>query len=186
MKYLLFIFLLVAALTSAGCTDAEHGVTTPTPQIVYVTVLVTPTSTQIIKTAAPTQAPILYTTKQTTILPSAAGCPTFVGSMPIPSPIALSGVGDGMVFFETVAPGKVKFNVATYSPSPKDDSCTDSQISFQLAGTSGCNSIESMQRNGRFYGTTTPATIPIDLPNGGKYSITTKGCYRWQIIITNG
>jgi tetratricopeptide (TPR) repeat protein len=46
MKYLLFIVLLVAVLITAGCVG-ENKITVgaPTPQIVYVTVLVTPTPT---------------------------------------------------------------------------------------------------------------------------------------------
>jgi len=48
MKYLLFIVLLVAILITAGCVggNKETVVTiTPTPNIVYVTVIVTPTQT---------------------------------------------------------------------------------------------------------------------------------------------
>ena len=45
MKYLLFIVLLVAVLVTAGCTGGNKTpAVTPTPQIVYVTVLVTPTA----------------------------------------------------------------------------------------------------------------------------------------------
>jgi len=44
MKYLLFIFLLIALLLSAGCVVQNNNPPVPpTPQIVYVTVLVTPT-----------------------------------------------------------------------------------------------------------------------------------------------
>jgi tetratricopeptide (TPR) repeat protein len=48
MKYLLFIVVLVAVVITAGCVggNKETVVTsTPTPQIVYTTVLVTPTPT---------------------------------------------------------------------------------------------------------------------------------------------
>lgn len=59
MKYLLFIFLLLAAVIFTGCIGGNRNsiVTTPTPQIVYVTVLVIPT-------------------QQTTVLPtiSTIGC----------------------------------------------------------------------------------------------------------------
>jgi hypothetical protein len=44
VKYLLFILLLVAVIITAGCVgENKNTVVTPTPQIVYVTVLVTPT-----------------------------------------------------------------------------------------------------------------------------------------------
>jgi hypothetical protein len=44
MKYLLFILLLVAILITAGCIAQNNNANVPpTPQIVYVTVLVTPT-----------------------------------------------------------------------------------------------------------------------------------------------
>jgi len=48
MKYFLFIILLMAVIFSAGCINpnVKSAVTsTPTPQIIYVTVLVTPTPT---------------------------------------------------------------------------------------------------------------------------------------------
>jgi hypothetical protein len=45
MKYLLFIVLLVAILITAGCISGnKETVVSPTPQIIYVTVTVTPTS----------------------------------------------------------------------------------------------------------------------------------------------
>jgi len=47
MKYLLLIALLVAIVITAGCVNpnVKSAVTsTPTPQIVYVTVTVTPTT----------------------------------------------------------------------------------------------------------------------------------------------
>ena len=46
MKYLLFIVLLVAVILSAGCVVQNNNPPVPpTPQIVYVTVLVTPSPT---------------------------------------------------------------------------------------------------------------------------------------------
>ncbi|MDO9549689.1 MAG: hypothetical protein Q7J03_01825 [Methanoregula sp.] len=58
MKYLLFIVLLVAVLATAGCTgENQTPAVTPTPQIVYVTVLVTPTPPMTTITTA-TTAPI--------------------------------------------------------------------------------------------------------------------------------
>ena len=44
MKYLLFIVLLVGIIITAGCIGGnQNSAVTPTPQIVYVTVLVTQT-----------------------------------------------------------------------------------------------------------------------------------------------
>jgi hypothetical protein len=46
MKYLLFILLLVVVVITAGCVGGnKETVVTPTPQIIYVTMTVTPTST---------------------------------------------------------------------------------------------------------------------------------------------
>jgi hypothetical protein len=57
MKYLFFIVLLVAVLITAGCVGGnKETVVTPIPQIVYVTVLVTPTPTSTVVLA---QDPIL-------------------------------------------------------------------------------------------------------------------------------
>jgi len=56
MKFLLFIVVLVAVIITAGCIGGkQNSVVTPTPQIVYVTVLVTPTPTS---TVARAQDPI--------------------------------------------------------------------------------------------------------------------------------
>ena len=57
MKYLLFIVLLVAVLVTAGCVGGNQNTpVTPTPQIIYMTVLVTPTP------AIPTPLPEITTT----------------------------------------------------------------------------------------------------------------------------
>ena len=51
MKYLLLIVLLVAVILSAGCVVQNNNPPVPpTPQIVYVTVLVTPTQAAIVPT----------------------------------------------------------------------------------------------------------------------------------------
>jgi hypothetical protein len=56
MKHLLFIILLVAVMITAGCVGQNQiSAAPPTPQIVYVTVLVTPTLTPA-STPAPTVA----------------------------------------------------------------------------------------------------------------------------------
>jgi hypothetical protein len=58
MKYLLFILLLMAILITAGCTGVPQNPRgTPTPQIVYVTVLVTPTPTATIAPIIATSPP---------------------------------------------------------------------------------------------------------------------------------
>ena len=52
MKYLLFIVLLVAILITAGCVGGNNEtVVTQTPQIIYVTATVTPTSISTINSA---------------------------------------------------------------------------------------------------------------------------------------
>jgi hypothetical protein len=52
MKYLILILLLVAILINAGCVGGNNNAAvTPTPQIIYVTVTVTPTSIPTIKSA---------------------------------------------------------------------------------------------------------------------------------------
>jgi len=62
MKYLLLIILLMAVLMTAGCVVQNNNPpVTPTPQIVYVTVLVTPTQTSIVTT------PLVTTTIPLTI-----------------------------------------------------------------------------------------------------------------------
>lgn len=55
MKYLLFVLLLIAVLLTAGCVGgSQNSIVTPTPQIVYVTAIATPTTiAQVITTATP-------------------------------------------------------------------------------------------------------------------------------------
>ncbi|MEI7856326.1 MAG: hypothetical protein WCH85_02365 [Methanomicrobiales archaeon] len=58
MKYLIFILILVTVLATAGCTVEEQTpAVTPAPQIVYVTVLVTPTTPSTTETTALTVPP---------------------------------------------------------------------------------------------------------------------------------
>jgi hypothetical protein len=58
MRQLLFTVLLVAVLVTAGCTGGKQApAATPTPQVVYVTVLVTPTATTAPPTTVATVAP---------------------------------------------------------------------------------------------------------------------------------
>lgn len=59
MKYLLFIVVLVAILATAGCTGGNQApAVTPTPQIIYVTVLVTPSAPVTTITTATTAPPV--------------------------------------------------------------------------------------------------------------------------------
>ena len=58
MKNLFYIVFLIAALIVAGCvSENQNTPTTPTPQIIYVTVLVTPTPAAVSEIPAATSAP---------------------------------------------------------------------------------------------------------------------------------
>lgn len=58
MKYILFIVLLVAVIITSGCIGGnQNSAVTPTPQIVYVTILVTPTPIVTIAPAMTTTTP---------------------------------------------------------------------------------------------------------------------------------
>jgi hypothetical protein len=60
MKYLPFFVLLLAILITAGCVGGnKNSAVTPTPEVVYVTVLVTPTPTIVLPT---TTMPIMERT----------------------------------------------------------------------------------------------------------------------------
>jgi len=58
MKYLLFLLFLVAGLITAGCMSGnQNSGVAPAPQIVYVTVLVTPTPTETVLSIKSTTMP---------------------------------------------------------------------------------------------------------------------------------
>jgi len=68
----LFALLLIGALFTAGCTNTVSKTETDTsaPQIIYVTVLVTPTETRIPFTETPTSIPIAAPSQPTTTNPT--------------------------------------------------------------------------------------------------------------------
>ncbi len=78
MKYLILIFLVVAALITAGCNDTGSGVPTPTisttpkpqivyvtvPQTVFVTVFVTPATLSVTTSKNPSTTPTPRMTRE--------------------------------------------------------------------------------------------------------------------------
>ena len=68
MKFLLLIVLLLAGIITAGCiSENQNSVATPTPQIIYVTVVVTPTpAINTTFTYTPTFKPLNLAEKTTT------------------------------------------------------------------------------------------------------------------------
>jgi hypothetical protein len=116
MKNLLFIVLLVAVLITAGCTGGnQNPVGTPTPQIVYVTVLVTPIPTTTVPTALTTT--VTGTVSETvTVIPDQSSYQTYTNNefkFSIQHPQSWTASGE----YVTTAGGGKKYKVIFDDPT---------------------------------------------------------------------
>jgi hypothetical protein len=171
MKYLLFIFLLIAIISVAGCISESKEKATPviTSPVITPSVIPTTAAQKMIKT--------------TTVVPTkTTPTPTVVPSKPIASPVTVNGTSGHTMRFYTVAPGIVKFTIR-YSSSlgDKGEFCSDDDRAIiRLAGASTDKTLYNDVAKNQYSGTTT-----YNLISPGNYSLTTKGCYGWQVNIDN-
>ena len=84
--------------------------------------------------------------------------------------------------FSTVAPGIVKFTIHYHAGlGDKGEFCADDdRATIRLAGASIDKTLYSDATKTAYAGTTT-----YNLISPGKYSLTTRGCYGWQVEIDN-
>jgi hypothetical protein len=119
----------------------------------------------------------------TTIIPTKTVAPTTLttpAGPAVPTPIKLSGIGSKMVYFETKEPGEVKFKIYYNISEGEYLKCTDDVALFRLAGTYNDNTL--------YYGPVYKLHDGIHTLNllfPGRYSITVKGCWGWNIVIDN-
>jgi hypothetical protein len=177
MKYLLFVVLLVAIIIIAGCASESKGKVTPEITSAVVTAPAIPTT--------PAQKTIEITTMVTTKVvptPTKTPAPTKAPSKPIASPVTVNGSSGHIMRFSTVAPGIVKFTIHYNSGlGDKGEFCLDDDRAIiRLAGASTDKTLYNGLAKSAYTGTTT-----YNLISSGNYSLTTRGCYGWQVDIDN-
>ncbi|RPI38688.1 MAG: hypothetical protein EHM53_08310 [Methanoregulaceae archaeon] len=176
MNYLPLIVVLVAAIIIAGCASEpakKVTVVSTSPVITSPAVPTTAAQKMVTITSVVTTKPL--TTKMTT-------APTVIPSKPIPSPVTVNGTSGRMWRFFTVAPGIVKFTIqymGNYDNS-REGCSKDDRAFIRLAGSS----IDTTLHNGPARDTYT-GTATYNLISPGNYSLTTKGCLDWRVVIDN-
>jgi hypothetical protein len=178
MKYLLIIVLLVASGFVAGCTGESKEKVSPVITSAVVTAPVIPTI-QTQKTATVMTVVTTRTIPALTKTPA----PTIAPSKPVASPVTVNGTSGKIMRFKTDTPGIVKFTIK-YAGGTLDDSregCSrDDRAVIRLAGSSIDTSLYNGLATETYTGTTT-----FNLISPGSYSLTTRGCYNWEVVIDN-
>ena len=178
MKYLLIIVLLVASGFVAGCTGESKEKVSP----VITSAVVTAPAIPPIQTQKPGTVTKMVTTK-TIPAPTKTPAPTMAPSKPVASPVTVNGTSGKIMRFQTDAPGIVKFTIR-YAGGTSDDSregCSrDDRAVLRLAGSSIDTGLYNGLATETYTGTTT-----FNLISPGSYSLTTRGCYDWEVVIDN-
>jgi len=177
MKYLLIIVLLGLTVIIAGC--ASESLKSPASGIP--SPVITPSK---IPTTTEKQTVKITTVVATKTPPAPTAAPAPAPSKPMVSPVVVNGTSGNILRFQTVAPGVVKFTIhygggtVTYNDG---DKCSDYPLaSIRLAGSSIDASLYSGVATSEYTGTTT-----FNLVSPGHYSLTTRGCYSWEVDIDN-
>lgn len=172
MKYLLFIVLLVAITGIAGCAGESKENGAPGITSAPVTTPSTP--------AIHTQKIVRITTPVTT---KTVPTPTEALLKPVARPVTVNGTPGKMMRFQTDGPGIVKFtiNYAGGTPDESREGCAkDDRAVIRLAGSSIDTSLYNGPAKETYRGTAT-----FNLISPGSYSLTTRGCYNWEVVIDN-
>jgi hypothetical protein len=171
MKYRLVIVLLMASVIIAGC--ASESPKNVAPPVI---------STVITPSAMPTTPAQERVTITTVITTKKTPAPTAAPTNPIASPISVNGTSGKILRFYTVAPGIVKFTIQYAGNLNKNnDVCSDNDRAvIRLAGASTDTALYNGVATSTYTGTTT-----YNLISPGNYSLTTRGCYDWQVDIDN-
>jgi hypothetical protein len=99
-------------------------------------------------------------------------------SGPMEAPITLSGVGNEMVWFDTQEPGVVNFKIRYGGPQYVKN-CEEDKLVVTLAGASIDTTLVSTGS-----GSYKTLTRSFNLLPPGRYSLSVKGCYEWQITVS--
>ena len=177
MKISVIFLLLMIAI--AGCTDKDLGVADPTTAATPVPAIISSHATTIPTSNPPTPRPTTIVTTKT-IAPQASG-------KPLAAPVTLTGVGNQIVRFSTVAPGtvalkiKYPYSACTYVGCSKPvENCEEKQLVFALAGKSIDTNLVYKP-----IASSVDTTKTFNLLSPGGYSISVKSCNQWQIVVSN-
>ena len=120
----------------------------------------------------------------TTINPTTITSVTTTGAsspgLAIPSPLTFRGIGSKIIYFDTKAPGNVKFRIYYNLSEGEDLKCSEEVTRFQLAG----KSVDTTLYYGKVYHLH-DAVHTFNLLTPGQYSIMVKGCWGWNMLIDN-
>jgi len=175
--------LVIMAIIACGCVGeaAEPRQTaTPTP-IPLATITAATETTRPMECHRDGDAVICLYTDLTTVT---TAVPTWVQpepeeiASPLESPVTLSGVGNEMVWFDTVAPGMVTFRIKYGGPQYVKN-CEEKRLMVMLAGASIDTTLVSTGS-----GSYKTLTKTFNLLSPGRYSLSVKGCYEWQITVS--
>jgi len=162
-KGLIFLILLILI---AGCVQSQPVTSTTAPSQAPVTTAHPATSPPAsVTTTAPTPV-------QTTATPALK---------PLPSPVALKGIGSDFAEFTTRAPGKVSvkwgYGDSYGGPVPF---CKVEGFSGYLSGPSFESALFGTGTNRGKSGSMT-----FNLISPGTYKIKVTGCYGWEVTVNN-
>ena len=174
MRYLFFIVFLVAILFFAGCVSESKVKVTPA---ITSTVITTPAIP-----VTPAQKMVKITTVATTRPATTKTTLAEAPSKPIASPVTVNGTSGRIMRFSTVAPGNVKFTIhyAGNYDSSREGCAKDDRAFIRLAGSSIDTSLYNGEARSTYSGTKT-----YNLISPGNYSLSTQGCFDWQVTIDN-
>jgi hypothetical protein len=178
MKYLLIVVLLVVSGFVAGCTgEAKEKVPPVITSAVATAPALPPVQTQKMGTVT------TMVTTRTIPAPAKTPAPTIAPSKPVASPVTVNGTSGHIMRFQTDGPGIVKFtiNYAGGTPDESREGCAkDDRAVIRLAGSSIDTSLYNGPAKETYRGTAT-----FNLISPGSYSLTTRGCYNWEVVIDN-
>jgi hypothetical protein len=172
MRHLLVIVLIVATIFFTGCVSESREKDIPVIPSTVKTTSAIPTT--------PTQKMVVVTTVVTT---NKAQTPTMAPQKPIESPFQVNGTSGKIMRFYTVAPGivKITFKYGGGKFDKNREGCAkDDRASIRLVGASIDTSLYNGATTSKYSETTT-----YNLVSPGNYSLTTRGCYDWRVVIDN-
>jgi hypothetical protein len=190
--------ILIAGCIGSQAPQPDPAVVTPSIATTATTTIIPTTTATARPTICRTQAPgvveclytdIIKTTALTTTPTKMQTTSPLVGEItvggafveeisgPLATPVTLTGLGNQIVWFEAAHPGVVTLKIRPYSGPQEVKNCEVTRSSIMLAGKSIDQNIPMGVGLSQFTRTAT-------LPSAGRYSLTVKSCYTWEITVS--
>lgn len=201
-QILLFLVVVILTASVCGCLSAPSPVASPieTPTSISTTIATPfPTTTPLPTTTRPQTCSMQADGSRLCLFTDLTTIPTTAASKgpaanpassataevqeiynaPMAAPITLTGVGNQIVRFETVAPGTVQFKMRNGYGSQTVKNCEEKYFSVMLAGSSVDMPIYDQGM------ALSIVTRTANIINPGPYSLSVKSCGQWEIKIDN-